>query len=366
MKKIFRHILVLCLILLQTGCNLTITEKPIADTLIVVPIHFSGDITTTETPLDTRAPSSNDLYGIQVYQNGEKYAYGLFSNPASASIYLHTDKTYKFVCTLIKNGRNTIRYVQNADASAYAFKTFDYDPYHSSSQPLDYEMMPIATAVFGHGYSFPFVRSLEEADQFSYTLKYTNNGTLKTNLVIKDYESAASSWNPNYMKIYGCWAQAITNGFEYSATVGLDFLSESITVTQESINDAYPGIERYYGEYDNFSPTQEEALTIDMKSASFLLQYIVSGITDGTVHLSIKNDQKTFVDADISSSVTSDTASYSFNNIKEAWQYNDYTENLTVSMKWMRGVGIEQDLGSQMIQVKRGAVNVVEIALDTN
>ena len=57
---------------------------------------------------------------------------------------------------------------------------------------------------------------------------------------------------------------------------------------------------------------------------------------------------------------------YSFNNIVDAWTYDDYTENLTVSMKWMRGVGIEQDLGSQVIQVKRNALNTITIALDTD
>ena len=62
--------------------------------------------------------------------------------------------------------------------------------------------------------------------------------------------------------------------------------------------------------------------------------------------------------------MTSDGQVFAFNDIYNAWLYADnYTENLTVSIQWTRGIGITQDLGSKVIQVKRGQMNIVHITL---
>ena len=48
---------------------------------------------------------------------------------------------------------------------------------------------------------------------------------------------------------------------------------------------------------------------------------------------------------------------------KRCFDADNYTENLTVSLSWERGVGVTQDLGSKQIQVKRNVMNVVRIQL---
>lgn len=149
----------------------------------------------------------------------------------------------------------------------------------------------------------------------------------------------------------------------------MDMISQGITINSATKNRVrYPNCLRYYGIADKFTASgTNKQINLALKSVGFGLQYKITGVTDGTVSLTIKNDDKTFyANNDITSSYTSSINYWGFENIEDAYNYDDYTENLTVSMKWMRGVGIEQDLGSQMIQVKRGAVNVVEIALDTN
>jgi hypothetical protein len=78
-----------------------------------VSLKMGGEITSEEMPLSTKAETaSRDVYGVQVYvnQNGTypPYAYGLFDNVDSMEIGLRNDSTYKFVCTLVKNGKDSL------------------------------------------------------------------------------------------------------------------------------------------------------------------------------------------------------------------------------------------------------------------
>jgi hypothetical protein len=79
-----------------------------------VKLGWGGEILDVhQEPLSSRA-SGNDLYGIQVYsKSGESsswtpYAYGLFDDPNNISIKLLNDAKYKFVATMIKDGKNKV------------------------------------------------------------------------------------------------------------------------------------------------------------------------------------------------------------------------------------------------------------------
>lgn len=67
-------------------------------------------------PLDTRA-ATDDLYGIQVYSkpnnnstatSWEPYAYGVFDDPTDISIDLASGNKYKFVATMVVDGKERI------------------------------------------------------------------------------------------------------------------------------------------------------------------------------------------------------------------------------------------------------------------
>lgn len=90
-----------------------------------VKIGWEGEIIdVTYEPLDTRA-TTDDLYGIQVYSTPDKelgegetttwtrYAYGLFDDPDNISINLLKGYKYKFVATMVVDGKNRIVSRQN-------------------------------------------------------------------------------------------------------------------------------------------------------------------------------------------------------------------------------------------------------------
>ena len=93
----------------------------------------------------------------------------------------------------------------------------------------------------------------------------------------------------------------------------------------------------------------------------------MTGVSDGTASILIKNGNNTLLDkSGISGEYHSEVIVFSFADMHGAWQYSDnYAENVTISMTWMRGVGVLQDLGSRVIQVKRNRVNVINVALGT-
>lgn len=75
---------------------------------ITVHLGLSGD-------LQTKGTATNNLYGINVYYDPERdgnsnthYAYGLFDNKEDMSITLLSGYTYKFECTLVKDGKTML------------------------------------------------------------------------------------------------------------------------------------------------------------------------------------------------------------------------------------------------------------------
>ena len=130
----------------------------------------------------------------------------------------------------------------------------------------------------------------------------------------------------------------------------------------------YPETDRFYGEVDNYTPTENGVVNMDLKRTAFGLQYKVSGVSDGTVTVTIKNSQQTFFEkSDITADYSSEEKVITFKDVYSAWQYADnYTEKVSVSASWARGIGITQDLGSKEVIVKRNKMNIINIKLATD
>lgn len=352
--------------------------------LIETHIKLSGVVSSTESPLpeQTKAGSGDDLVGLQIYEDGQPFAYGLFDDINSdISLYLDSRKVYKFVCTRVigndndyytSNPLNDLNFYTSSDG-IYFLNTGDelgyeyYNKYNSYRHPLyirdkyGKKIFDSDSYVFvlNDGYGFPFVRTYSHVTFLSYKVKTSNKTT------VDDYEFQHIKLNTDLGPDFYCSAVKATNRLTDSSTEEMAFLSEPYVGTYE--NNSYSAIERFYGECNDFIPEVGKSAVINLKGVYFKLQYSITGITDGYVSLTIGNGEKQFVAMNnLSSSYSSEVLTFCFNNIKDAWQYDDYMENLTVSMKWMRGIGIEQDLGSQVIQVKRNALNNITINLNTN
>ncbi len=91
-------------------------ETPSAE-YYTVSLGFEGDIEVGYEPL--RGAENNDLYGINVYTapanvegtpSWTNYAYGLFDDPTNIKIDLLVGYQYKFVASMVKDGKEKMKY----------------------------------------------------------------------------------------------------------------------------------------------------------------------------------------------------------------------------------------------------------------
>lgn len=168
----------------------------------------------------------------------------------------------------------------------------------------------------------------------------------------------------SYGQPFKCY---LTNLFGTPAPAESYLKSGSSHVGSLLLSD-YPETDRFYGEVIDYVPTENGVVNMDLKRTAFGLKYEVSGVSDGTVTVTVKNSNAVFFEkSDITADYTSEEKIFTFNKVYSAWQYADnYTENVEVSVSWKRGIGITQDLGSKKVVVKRNKMNIIHIKLATD
>lgn len=165
--------------------------------------------------------------------------------------------------------------------------------------------------------------------------------------------------------------QTICNQWFYTIkSTQSEFLDVSyVSITKSDSKDYCRAIDRFYGEVNDYTPTVNGVVNIDLKRVSFGLKVKVSGITDGSAAVTIKNNYNTFASlSGLSTAYEGAGEMFSMYNITDAWKYADidYQEQIQVSVVWTRGIGIKQDLGTKTINVKRNAMNIVHIKLSSD
>ena len=156
MKRLFLSLAVVGIFF--TACSEVGTaEQPTTPTepeYVTVSLGLNVELDYEYEPL-TRAEENNDLYGIQVYstpvpatENAEwtKYAYGLFDNVDNLTIKLVRGYEYKFVATMVKDGKDKVEFWDGGYC----------DPFNSQRTPTSSSSTPISTSfIYGQlGMSF--------------------------------------------------------------------------------------------------------------------------------------------------------------------------------------------------------------------
>ena len=217
---LFPILLAICL----SGVGCGKTETPAAECEeMTVSLKLDGDFDAfvDQEPM-TKAGSSNDAYGINVYYDKEGdgatndlYAYGLFDNVADMTITLLTKHKYKVQCTLVKNARNTL-YFGQAFGNAYS------------------------------GYAYPFQTNSSNSTQV------TNKFVIGTS---------------NYFSGFG-------SGDAHVA---------STTSPSTSNSTKCASANRFYGETDQYEPVAGGKIDVYLKRVIFGAKFVVTGLKEGTL-----------------------------------------------------------------------------------
>ena len=158
-----------------------------------------------------------------------------------------------------------------------------------------------------------------------------------------------------------------SNTFLYSTSYAMYDLDCSYIYDKKSNRVYSAKIDRFYGELENYTPSVDGIVNLELKRVSFGIKLKVSNITDGNVSVkcyNINSTYNTFVDV---SGITSDYEStgeiFSMANVYDAWQYaSSYTEDIKLDVVWNRGVGVTQSW-TKTFQVKRNAMNTIRVKL---
>jgi hypothetical protein len=141
------------------------TDKAEAPEYVTVSLSMGGEITSEDQPLLTKAETdSRDLYGVQVFKGNGYFAYGLFYNVDSMKITLLSGSTYRFVCTLVKNGRDLLYFSSVKQKPFYiesSYNKYNHFVYNINSYlNIDHLRSGTSTLVNGNTVSYP------QADRF--------------------------------------------------------------------------------------------------------------------------------------------------------------------------------------------------------
>ena len=314
-----------------------------------VSFAFKGDITIEESPLLKAAgeeTESTDLYGINVYYDMERdgnindvYGYGLFDNIADMNISLLTGYKYKFVCSLVKDGKNEVAY------NNYRFYYSNSTASYSSSK----------------GYCMPFCNSRPYSSMY-YPTPVANEFILG---------------DDHHMK----WlANGMTNNFKAEDDTEICGYEKYSWFYGDDIGNGgykiFPETDRYYGETTDYVPTEGGVVTIEMKRCVFGMKLNVTGVTDGSLKIFFDNNTSSSSSAgyahiyfdDITSDIDMEEAVYTFADIYQCWRdamrSNTYFRDMYMHIVWNRGNNITQTLEIKQVSFKRNVLTTINVNLD--
>ena len=154
----------------------------------------------------------------------------------------------------------------------------------------------------------------------------------------------------------------LSNKFEISTTSptyikGLKSGTTSISGRGSSSDTDYPRTDRFYGELEDYVPSSDGIANIDLKRTAFGLKFIVTPPVDGTLSVgSIASNIK--ISSDDSTVETS--AIYTFYDVYKCWKVEEYTQNFTIRLTWIRANGATQTF-EKVITVKRNVMTTVNV-----
>lgn len=268
-----------------------------------ISFNLGGEfISTSETPLSRTEVAPKKIYGINVYYkkdgdtNYQNYAYGLFDNIEDMTISLIGGYKYKFECSMVKNDADTLYH----DDNMY------YAPFHQGK--LNYDIY---------------------------------KGTI--------LENKFNISTTNYIQIQG-----------------LKF-GETSLKGKRGYNDIanYPQTDRFYGELTDYVPTKDGVANIDLKRTAFGLKFIVTPPVDGTLSVSyiwINNGGSMNPNIKVSAddNILESSSMYTFYEVYECWQAENYTKDFTIYLTWERANGATQTF-EKVITIKRNVMTTVNV-----
>lgn len=346
MKRLFVIISLICLFASCEKQDIRQQKEEGQD--CVVSLNMVGEITTSEGSLTRSVPSTNDLYVVQVYNGNEAFACGVFDDMALCKLNLKKGSSYSVRVCMVRDAKGYLG--EDFNLTNNGIRSY-YNQTVWLGSPLYEDTHSRYNFTTGPYYLYGATGSGDRLSSYSSNWYYypINRMWYNSNGYVSYY--------------YGSTDTSLSESTQSNLQFG--------QIRAGRIKDvAYPTCtDWFYGEVNGYSPNGETA-TMDMllRRTGFALKYELAGVTDGEVTVKVYNGTRTFIENTTNtSSYESEEQFIAFHDTYSAWQYaDDYTENMTVAVTWKRSIGVTQNLGTKVIQVKRNCLNNIKITLGSD
>lgn len=172
---------------------------------------------------------------------------------------------------------------------------------------------------------------------------------------------------------YAPFYNSIISGVAYTATTlgnkftigdyelkGLGSGTTSISGSELDKASKYPKMDRFYGELSDYIPTKDGTVNIDLKRVAFGLKVIVKPPVDGKLYISTEPNLFSASIQEKDNVLEGQETIYTFPDVYDCWEKDDYFINCTVKLSWYRATG-NQDLEPQKVKLKRNILTTVTI-----
>ena len=145
------------------------------------------------------------------------------------------------------------------------------------------------------------------------------------------------------------------------ASIGNSFYISS----QEHVRDMYkgylylqnpnntfnrPNVDRFFGRFEDYEPSEEGSVTIDMKRVSFGVKFAPQGFNEGSLEISVEGAPILELAAGEGTEIEE---AISFNNLEKAYTEDNYSENIPVNITWVKEDGARVPIASEPVSFKR-------------
>lgn len=154
---------------------------------------------------------------------------------------------------------------------------------------------------------------------------------------------------------------ALDNEFKYSVNSEMVYLDDGYS---NILGYFYyrPNASRYYGELSDFTPSEDNSATINMKRVCFGAKFKVNDFTEGEITIQIPEAPELTII--YPNTETEDV--FTFRNELSGgspWAEDDYQEILAVNISWTKADGTVIPISNQIIEFTRNELTTVTINL---
>lgn len=155
-------------------------------------------------------------------------------------------------------------------------------------------------------------------------------------------------------------AVPLNNTFNSTTKDELNIKSGWTSLASDKNSYFRPNTDRYYGELTDFIPSENGTATIQMKRVSFGIKVIANQFTEGTIRIALENAP----DLQIVYPATEISDIFTFNSCETTYTTTEiYSENLPVSLSWIKNDGATIPLSTQNIVFKRNKLTTITVEI---